>query len=173
MIPYASKPDEKHKVEAVEMIPAGLGDVELHIAASYTTPFFWAVRHSDNSEQLKGGSLFFLDTGRRIFGVTAAHVVETCLDDEKSSLFVKCMLGSDGKESLPFKPKERLIDFHPEIDIATLHFSADEINYIGRLALRGSHQNWPPPIPQDERGVICCGFPSRTRPTFASRAAMC
>lgn len=169
MISYGSEPDEAHKAEAIAMILAGLGEVELHIAASYTTPFFWVVRYSDGSEQLKGGSLFFLDTGTRMFGVTAAHVVEGCLNDGKSSPFVQCMLGSNGKESLAFKPKERLIDFHPDIDIATFRFSAEEINYINRSVLRGSHQGWPPPIPQDERGVICCGFPGRGRRVIRPR----
>jgi hypothetical protein len=107
MIPYDSGPDEATKAAAIEMILAGLGEAELRITASYTTPFYWALRYGDGSQQFKGGSLFFLDTGARVFGVTASHVVEACLQDTKSPAFVQCMLGSNGKVSLPFMLGDR------------------------------------------------------------------
>lgn len=163
MIPYDSEPDEATKAAVVAMILGGLGEAELHIAASYTTPFYWALRNSDGDQQLKSGSLFFLDTGSRIFGVTASHVVEACLEDTKSPSFVQCMLGSNGKTSLPFMLGDRLIDAHHDVDIATLHFSEEEIRYMGREVLRGSYPHWPPPLPQEDRGVLYCGFPGRGR----------
>ncbi|HLH12427.1 MAG TPA: hypothetical protein VKV77_11180 [Methylovirgula sp.] len=163
MIPYDSEPDEAFKAAAVAMIRAGLGEAELGIVASYTTPFYWVLRYGDGCQEFRGGSLFFLDTSRRIFGVTASHVVEACLEDTKSSAFVQCMIGSNGKVSLPFMLGDRIIDAHHDIDIATLDFSAQEIAYTGRGALRGSYPTWPPPIPQEDRGVLYCGFPGKGR----------
>lgn len=163
MIPYDAEPNESMKAAAVEMVRAGLGEAELRIVASYTTPFYWVLRDRDGTQQFKGGSLFVLDTGRRVFGVTASHVVEACLEDAKSQTFVQCMIGSNGRVSLPFELKERLIDRHHDVDIATLHFSAEEIRYAGREVLRGSHPKWPPPIPQEDRGVLYCGFPGKGR----------
>jgi hypothetical protein len=163
MIPYDSEPNDVTKAAAAAMILAGLGEAELRIVASFTTPFYWVLRYGDGSERFKSGSLFFLDTGSRVFGVTASHVVEACLEDTKSSAFVQCMLGSNGKTSLPFMLGDRLIDAHHDVDIATLHFSAEEIRYTGHDVLRGSYPNWPPPLPQEERGVLYCGFPGKGR----------
>src|SRR5271166_6530579 len=86
MIPYDAQPDEAQLQEAIALVRAGLGEAEIKIAASYTTPLFWTLRNSDDDEIefMKGGSAFFIDTGECVFAVTAAHVIEECLQDTRS-----------------------------------------------------------------------------------------
>jgi hypothetical protein len=112
MLPYDSEPDEAQIHEAIALILAGLGEAEIKIAASYTTPLFWTLRHQNDNdiEFMKGGSAFFIDTGERVFAVTAAHVVEECLEDTRSPAFIQCMLGSSSGIPVPFHLGDRLID---------------------------------------------------------------
>lgn len=169
MLPLDAEPDEAEKQQITALILAGLGEAELKIAASYTAPFFWILRSSDGSEMMKGGSAFFLDTGEAIFGVTAAHVVEECLQDTKLRTFVQCMIGSKLGIPVPFSLGDRLIDGHPGIDIATFWMTPGEIQRAGLEVLRGFYQDWPPPLPQIDRGVTYCGFPGRGRRWLAPK----
>ncbi len=174
MIPLDAEPDEALKKDAIALILAGLGEAELKIAASYTTPFFWVLRGGDGREMMKGGSAFFVDTGERTFGVTATHVVEECLQDTKSRTFVQCMLGSNLGTTVPFHLGDRLIDAHHDIDIATFWMTPEEIRQTGRIILQGFyHPRWPPPLPQQDRGVIYCGFPGKGRRWLAAREISC
>ncbi len=170
MTPLDAEPDEAHKQEAIELILKGLGEAELKIAASYTTPLFWVLRSCNGKEMMKGGSAFFLDTGERTFAVTAAHVVEECLQDTKSRTFVQCMLGSKLGAAVSFHLGDRLIDAHHDIDIATFWMAPEEIRRTGRVILQGFyHPNWPPPLSQQDRGVTFCGFPGKGRRWLAPR----
>ncbi len=169
MIPSDDEPSESQKKEAIALIVGGLGEAELKIAASYTAPLFWVLRSFDGSEEIKNGSLFFLDTGERVFAVTAGHVVNKCLQDTKLRTFVQCMIGSNLGTPVPFFLGDRLIDGNLDIDIATLWVTPEEMQRTGREALRGYHQNWPPPLPQVDRGVTYCGFPGNGRRVLRPR----
>ena len=166
-----AEPNDAQKQEAIALIRAGLGEAEIRIAASYTTPFFWTLRKSNGDEMMKGGSAFFIDTGECVFAITASHVVEECLEDTKSRTFIQCMLGTGrGMPSVPFHLGDRLIDAHRGIDIATFWMKPEEIRQTGREVLQGYyHPRWPPPLPQKDRGVTYCGFPARGRRWLAPR----
>jgi hypothetical protein len=110
--------------EAIAVIRGGLGKAELEFVGSLTAPLFWVLRDSStHKEMMKNGSVFFLGAGRGQFAITAAHVVHECLKDSRSPMFVQCVIGSHGWAAYPFYLGDRIIDAHPEIDIATLHFS--------------------------------------------------
>jgi hypothetical protein len=172
MIPYDAELCEETKEVAVAMILAGLGKAELELVASYTTPLFWVLRNSSGLETMKNGSAFIIDTGQRVFGVTAAHVVTECLRDRDNPQYVQCMLGSSapGNFAVAFKMNERVIDLHLDIDIATFWLSSEEIQKTGKTTLQGyTYPNWPPPLPQNERGILYCGFPGKGRQWLAPR----
>jgi len=162
------EPSDVEKQKAIALIVAGLGEAEIRIAASYAAPFFWTLRDSNGREMTKGGSAFFLNTGERIFAVTAAHVVKECLQDTKSRMFIQCMIGSDLGTPVPFHLGDRLIDGHSGIDIATFWMTPEEIQRTGRQVLRGCYQ-WPPPLRQVDGGVTYCGFPGNGRRWLAPR----
>jgi hypothetical protein len=49
------------------------------------------------------------------------------------------------------------------VDIATYKISSEEIVETGAVVLRGSADSWPPPPPQEGRGIIFAGFPGAAR----------
>jgi hypothetical protein len=151
--------DPSIRERAEKLILGGLGKAELEIAASYAAPFWWVMRNSEGEELVKSGSLFFLDTGRAIFAVTAAHVVVECLKDTRSPMFVQSMIGTNGKVSLPIHLGDRIIDAHVGIDIATFRVTPDEILYVGRTPLKGYQPQWPPRLIDAESPITYCGFP--------------
>jgi hypothetical protein len=159
VFPPGYVPDLSVQERAIELVMGGLGKAELEIVASYTAPLWWVMRNSEGKESLKGGSLFFLDTGEATFAVTAAHVVVECFKDTKSPMFVQSMIGTSGRVSLPIHLGDRIIDGHEGIDIATFRVSPDEISYVGRTPLRGYQKTWPPGLIGTDAPVTYCGFP--------------
>jgi len=163
------EPDASVIEEAIAVIRGGLGKAELEFVASITAPIFWVLRDRTGNELIKNGSLFFLDAGEGIFAVTAAHVVFECLEDMKSPEFVQCMIGRDGKTAYAFRLPDHIIDAHADMDIATLRFGAEEVEFIGRTVLTGIQRAWPPTLAELDGGVTYCGFPGRGRKWIARR----
>jgi hypothetical protein len=156
------------KAEAVAVILGGLGRAEIEFVASATAPLFWVLRN-DCGDDMKSGSIFFVNAGEGVFGITAAHVVEECLSDSRLATFVQSMVGSFRGSSLAIHLGDRIIDANHDIDIATLRFSSEEVRQIGRTIVTGYQKTWPPPLPQVERGVTYCGFPGSGRRMLARR----
>jgi hypothetical protein len=153
-----SEPDEKTKAEAIALILAGLAEAELKQAASYTAPLIWTVRDSLGQSQIKGGSVFFLNTGKETFAVTAAHVVIDFFNDIRSQE-THCAIAADGKRPLRIPLGDRIIDGSPEIDIATFRIYEHELAYLGRTVLQGLVGEWPPRLAEVDGPVSYCGFP--------------
>jgi hypothetical protein len=161
------EPDAATKAAAVEMIMAGLAKAEIEFASSVCVPFFWALRGS-RGEQLKSGSAFFLDTGERLFAVTACHVVEECLADSRSPTFIQCMIGGPGS-TLPLYLGDRIIDANHDLDIATFHVTSEEVSRLGMTPLRGYVNQWPPRLCEVDGPVTYCGYPGHARKVLAPR----
>ncbi len=125
-------------VEEAKALIHSLGKAGLEFVASITAPLFWVLRDSCGNEMIKNGSLFFIDAGGGTFAVTAAHVVAECFEDTKSPMFVRCMIGrGGGKTAFPIHLRDRVIDTHAAMDLATLRFSPAEVETIGRTVLTG------------------------------------
>jgi hypothetical protein len=90
---------------------------------------------------MKKGSV--LEAARGPFAVTAAHVVNECLKDSRSRMFVQCMIGSHGQAAYPFYLGDRIMDAHAEIDIATLRFTAGEIQTMAARSLQVRKEHGP------------------------------
>jgi hypothetical protein len=168
VLPLDSQPDPSLIEEAKAVIRGGLGKAELEFIASVTAPLFWILRRSDGTEQVKSGSVFFLDAGKGVFAVTASHVVEECLNDTRAPTFVQCMIGGHGRTAY-FHLGDRIIDAHHDIDIATLRVSRNEVELTGHTVLTGYQKAWPPRLPEVDRGVTYCGFPGIGRRWLARR----
>lgn len=147
-----------------------LGKAELEFVGSLASPFFWILRNSNGEESVRSGSLFFLDTGTSLFAVTAAHVVQECLNDTRSPMFVQVMIGAaGGRTAVPIHLGDRIIDGHPEMDIATLRVTPEEVALARRTPLTGFQRSWPPRLAQLNCGVTFCGFPGVRRRWLAPR----
>ena len=114
-----------------------------------TAVLYW---HADGGPVLHNGSMFFLDTKKALFGVTARHVYEGYLRAREQGPMT-CQIGN-----LVFDPTERLIDLGRDVDIATFRVTEQEIAELGRLKMP-----WPPKVPVEGAGVFVCGLPSFAR----------
>jgi hypothetical protein len=138
-----------------------LEKAELQFTFSVTTPLFWAIRQADGDYVAKNGSAFFLNTGERLFGVTAHHVIEEWRHDRSLHDEVHCFLG--GKDLVCRFREEWLIDTDPAIDIATFDIAPERIKLIDRAVLTGLQKSWPPAAPKVEGRIYYCGFPGSGR----------
>jgi hypothetical protein len=149
---------EEEKAEAIHLTFAGLGKAELEIANSYTSPLIWTVDQGDDLRRMKGGSVFFLDTGEAMFAVTAAHVVQEFFDDTRTQQ-VHCAIAAHEKRPLRIPLGDRIIDANADIDIATFRITSDELRYFGKAPLRGNVAKWPPSLAEINGPATYCGFP--------------
>ncbi len=166
MIPIGAQTNPVLDEEAKKILRRGLGRAELEFAASVTAPFFWVLRGSDGIVSYKNGSVFFLDAGSGVFAVTANHVVQECMNDTKSSMFVQSVIGGHGR-TVKVNIGDRIIDGNEKIDIATFRVTREEIHCSGCTILTGIQSSWPPPLPEPEQSVTCCGFPGSGRKKLA------
>lgn len=128
----------------------------LKVASGYALPIFWA----DPGFVLHSGTAFILNTGNRVFGVTAGHVYRDYVRDFTSGATQTCHLGSI---NIPLQ--ERLISISTEgsIDIATFELKSIEVNPFRERILSGAQKNWPPAPPVEGQSTIVAGFPKFER----------
>ena len=129
----------------------------LRIANSYSLPIFWGKSETGISSN---GTAFVLDTGEKIFVVTAAHVYRSYLEQKKNMGVEFCQLSK-----INFDMETRLISVPTtkEIDIATFEIGRHEIERLGANVLHGSNNSWPPPRPKENNMVVVSGFPGLER----------
>jgi hypothetical protein len=144
--------------EAKAIMKRGLGKAELELVTSFTAPLYWIIRTHDGKFTVRNGSTFFLDAGEGPFGVTAAHVIEGWRTDCATATVVACQLGTSLQ--VDFDGKNQLIDKHDGLDIATFRITTSEINSINKVILTGHQKAWPPPPPEQGKGIYFSGFPS-------------
>ncbi len=149
---------DEEKAEAIRLVLAGLGRAELEIVGSYPAPIVWIVEDKKGVKRMKGGTVFFLNTGVSIFAVTAAHVVQEFFNDSRFPN-VHCAIASHEKKPLRIPLGDRIIDANAEIDIATFMVTPEEIQYLNRMVLRGDVREWPPKPAQVDVPATYCGFP--------------
>jgi hypothetical protein len=150
---------EEEKAEAIRLTLAGLGKAELEIAGSYTSPLMWTVDGGNRLKRMKGGSVFFLDTGQAVFAVTAAHVVLEFFADSKIPN-VHAAIAAHGKSPMRIPLGDRIIDMCAEIDIATFRVLPNELQYFNKNPLRGHVQEWPPKLAAVNGPATYSGFPA-------------
>ncbi len=149
--------------------------IELESVGSITAPLYWVFRDSTNKDdEMRNGSLFFLDTGEGVFAVTAAHVVEKCLEHSEHQTF-QCMIGGNGPNRTVYLQRknetrssinrlcERIIGVHREMDIATLRVSREEVELTGCAVLKSLEKSWPPCSVEVGSAVSYCGCAGAAR----------
>jgi hypothetical protein len=134
---------------------------ELNFAVSVTAPLFWAIRQANGGYVAKNGSAFFLNTGKRLFGVTAHHVIEEWRHDRSRHDEVHYFLSGQGW-ACRFTD-DWLIDADPAIDIATFDITPEQLKLIDRAVLTGPQKSWPPAPPKIDGRIYYCGFPGLGR----------
>lgn len=135
---------------------AVLGKAEGEFAASLCLPIFWVIRKADRSYRARNGTAFALNTGKRVFGVTAFHVVDGWREDQKANKNITLQMGN---AAFDLEGKNTVIDCHEGMDLLTFQISTEEVRSLGKTVLEGYQNRWPPSAPQKDRGIYYAGFP--------------
>jgi hypothetical protein len=104
----------------------------------------WASAPDDH----RNGSMFFIDTGAGVFGVTAKHVYDEYLS-AAAEKYVLCKV-----DGMRFDPIERLVSAGVMCDVVTFKISNEELRTLDRLTTP-----WPPVVPEVGQAVLLAGFP--------------
>jgi hypothetical protein len=138
-----------------------LGPPERDLMASFTAPLYWAVRNDDGRIGARNGSAFFLKTRERLFGVTAAHVIEGSNSwREHCSSHGRTPLRLSGKTGTSFELDwdARQLDINTTLDIATFSIDERELATIQRVPFQGFQPSWPPLPPAQWQQVTYAGY---------------
>jgi hypothetical protein len=135
---------------AKQLIEGPLGTVYNDIALSSAAPILWFSRSSP-AKVLHSGTLTAVRTPKRIFGITAAHVLQQYESDYQ-----------EGEVCLQLKnevmDRLRIIDSCPRRDLATFELDEEIIQKLDIQPL-----TWPPRPPMEGRGLLLAGFPANTK----------
>jgi hypothetical protein len=145
--------------EAARILKGGFGRELLHAATNYSAPIFWANPPSHGTSlTLNNATMFFLECGGPILGITAGHVFDAFRKRREREADLVCQLGN-----MPFDPNEQVLDFDPRLDIATFRITEGQIERLGRWVYRCAPERWPPTPPSEGKGVFLAGFPGEER----------
>ncbi len=146
----AGRPQDLADVEAIEKV-RGLDLRARDAIIASTAAIFWG----DETMIHNNGSMFFVDSGKALFAITARHVYDHYFELSKRRRFMSpCRI-----DDLPFDPIERLLCLGKgRIDIATFRFTRDELNRINRFPI-----TWPPTAPEKDEFALFCGIPGEGR----------
>lgn len=129
------------------------------LVQSYVRPIlFGDLPISSDEPSLKGGTVTFVKTSKRSFGITNYHVVQGFRKAITSNRRVHCQL-----DELFLNINDRVIDEDHKLDIAILEISESEseIRSIGAIPFCPSV--WPPKEPKVGDLVIIVGYPGQLR----------
>jgi hypothetical protein len=159
MISGAASLEEQLSVdEGRAILQRGLGKFELELVTSFCAPLYCAMRDRDGNIYSRNGTAFFLDAGEGLFGVTAAHVIDGLRKLRQTEGAGPMRLAGNGT-SVQLDWDARVIDAHPDIDIATFRIEQGEVKVLGKQVLTGFQKQWPPDPPVERCGIYYSGYP--------------
>jgi hypothetical protein len=105
---------------------------------------------------LHNGTIVFVNTGARTFGITADHVVEQFFEDLRSKQLVQCQMGG-----ITVDLENRIIDRDAALDLATIDVS--DVIIGGSCAYSHAAIRWPPEQLRENEVILLGGFPGKLR----------
>jgi hypothetical protein len=130
-------------------------------AATIAAPLYWPAHDARGSLKARNGSAFFVETRERLFGITAAHVIEGgngwrqhCQRHGRTRL----RLGGRSGTSIELDWDQRRLDVNLDMDIATFSVSRNEVLELGRTVYQGFQRKWPPAPPERHQGIGYAGY---------------
>lgn len=156
---------EQHPISierAKELMAGDLAEVYRGILNTSCAPIFWFDRTRPSLAILGNGTVTFMQTPERILGVTAAHVLQGYLEDQRRADVVLQIM-----DGVIDEIENRIIDISEKFDLATFAVESRFLSKIGKPIV--PLQNWPPRPPQEGRGIMLAGFPAIERLTEEDR----
>lgn len=124
-----------------------------------TAAFYWYPLNDESF--IKQGTIFFVNTGKRLIAITNHHVYDAYIKDISNNQSIICQIGTSKYSG--FKPKERLIDSYKYLDIATFDIVLKDLEELKKQPINGSQSKWPPTPPKRNQGIFSIGFPGQER----------
>ncbi|MGE0851983.1 MAG: hypothetical protein AB7O44_20590 [Hyphomicrobiaceae bacterium] len=140
---------------AKELLAGDLGNEYRAILSRCCAPIYWHQRKDGAAQILNSGTMTFLQTPKRLVGVTAAHVVLGYQQEHAnaaSPLHLQIMNAFLNLE---------VIGLSKALDIATVAMDDTTLGRIGKEIVPLS--TWPPQPPQEGRGIMLAGYPGVDR----------
>jgi hypothetical protein len=116
-------------------------------AKKATAPIWWVDPSGGAPSGMCGGTVCFVNTGRRLIGITAEHVHREIVERRAANPEVWCQVGAH-----TFDPESRIIDADRQLDIATYDFTAITANAAGVDVHHA--RTWPPLAVDGALGIV-------------------
>ena len=139
---------------ARQLLRGGLGNELLRAAANYVAPIFWGDPSSDEQVIENNGSVFFVDCGHGAFAVTAEHVIAGYEEAQRADASMRCQIANH-----VFDPSDRIISRSVELDLITMAVTEEDVEAVDKWIYTRPPTMWPPPPPDEGKGVFFAGFP--------------
>jgi len=139
--------------EGRRLILAGYSDQFAQMANDCSTWLFWH-RPAGSSQHviLGSGSVFFIDAGAGLFGITASHVIHALRDAKRQHRDLGIQMGN-----ISVDPDRQVLGDDPIRDLATFRIDGRHIASLGKRPHVDPRQ-WPPPDPEENKGVFFGGY---------------
>lgn len=142
-------------IRAKELVAGDLGNVYRDILSQCVAPLYWHGPDSCGNRHIcSNGSMTFVQTPERVFGVTAAHVLKE-YTRVKNEPGIRCQLMNAWFDA-------EVIDESESLDLATVAIKPELIAETGKevipvtIASSGD-------TPQEGRGIMLAGYPGQER----------
>lgn len=159
-------PPEGHPLseeQALQLLQGDLGDVYRNILRGCCAPVYWHRRAAAGTIEISdNGTLTFVNTGERLIGLTAAHVVEG-FDKSRAASDVTLQV-----MNVELDGGFDVIDIDTNLDIATISVDPCLLNSLGKAIT--PLEGWPPLVPEEGRGIMLAGYPGIERLTLPGNA---
>jgi hypothetical protein len=139
---------------AKELMAGDLGRVYRSILSSSCVPIFWRRVTEPGEPILHNGTLTIVRTPKRLFGITAAHVLRQYERDHTNAPVLLQLLNA--RLEAP-----EIIDISEKLDLATIAITESLLKQTGKAVVPLS--TWPPRVPQEGRGIMLGGYPGIDR----------
>lgn len=150
-------PKQLSKEEAIALTRGPYATTVENAISASIGPFLWRERNESGDVKIRNGTVFFFQSERGSFMVTANHVFSAYLEARsKFGKFSRCQIGN-----LRLDPEDRLVAGSAPLDIAVFAILPDEIAktaYEEKFAM-----SYNPMPPQNGKGVFFAGFPGVAR----------
>ena len=147
--------DLKLLQRAQKVLTSGLSGHLFAFGSKFVTGIYWHVPDGQgNRRVLRNGSIFFVDIGEGVIGITADHVYKKYLEDLATAHDLECQVGE-----LRYRPE--VIGRSPKLDIATFRFSNEDLEVCKREAFKLSSR--PEEILEPGRPAAVFGYPGQFR----------
>jgi hypothetical protein len=142
------------ETDAKSLMAGGLGQFHCEILASSCAPLYWWIPNLSAVNILNNGTVTFVRTPKRLFGITAAHVVRKYFADLDGQN-VKLQLFNAVIDHLS------VIDMNSRLDLATIEIADSIIKNLGKEISPVTMKAELGPI--SGRGIMFMGYPAELR----------